>query len=135
MLKIGDTFSEEFTLTEKQVQEFADVSGDHNPLHLDKAYAANTPFKKPIAHGILSAAIISKILGTQFPGEGTLYLSQTLDFKRPVFPDQAYVVKCEIIELVEGKNIATIATKIFDATTNKIALDGQAKVRNTEKLP
>ncbi len=135
MLKLGDTYSTTFSITQDEVTRFAEVCGDKNPLHLDANYAANTPFKSPIVHGMFSASIISKVLGMEFPGEGTLYLSQNLDFKRPIYPDKNYEVKCEITETQEGKHIATISTKIFETERGKIVLDGVATVRHLEKLP
>ncbi|MCV9388317.1 MaoC family dehydratase [Reichenbachiella ulvae] len=135
MLKVGDQYQTEFSITQEQINLFAEISGDKNPLHLDADYAATTPFKQPIAHGIFSAAFISKVLGMDFPGQGTLYLSQNLSFKRPVFPDQAYEVRMEITETMEGKHIATIKTQIFDKEKNKIVVDGEAQVRHMEQLP
>ncbi|UXP33416.1 MaoC family dehydratase [Reichenbachiella agarivorans] len=135
MLKVGDQYSTEFSISQEQVNLFAELSGDKNPLHLDAEFAAETPFKKPIAHGIFSASFISKVLGMDFPGQGTLYLSQNLSFKRPVFPEEAYEVRLEIIETTEGKHTATIKTQIFDKAKNKLVVDGEAQVRHLEKLP
>ncbi|MBU2914646.1 MULTISPECIES: MaoC family dehydratase [Reichenbachiella] len=135
MLKVGDQYTTDFTITQDQIAAFAELSGDKNPLHLDAEYAAETPFKKPIAHGIFSASFISKVLGMDFPGEGTLYLSQNLSFKRPVYPDQAYEVRLEITETVEGKHTGTIKTQIFDKEKNKLVVDGEAQVRHLDKLP
>lgn len=135
MLKLGDTYSTTFSISQDEVNQFATVCGDKNPLHLDAEYAAGTPFKTPIVHGMFSASIISKVLGMEFPGEGTLYLSQNLEFKRPIFPDKTYEVKCEITEVQEGKHVASISTKIFETERNKIVLDGSATVRHLEKLP
>ncbi|MGL1884900.1 MAG: MaoC family dehydratase [Reichenbachiella sp.] len=135
MLKLGDTFSSEFHLSQEQVNQFAVLSGDKNPLHLDAEYAAGTMFKKPIAHGILSAAFISKVLGMDFPGEGTLYLSQNLSFKRPVYPDLDYEVRMEVTDIVEGKHIATIKTQIVDKQRGKLHVDGTAQVKHETLLP
>ena len=74
------------TVREGEIQSFADISGDHNPVHLDAAYAATTPFKTTIAHGMLTAAYISAIFGTDLPGPGCIYVSQTLNFRAPVRP-------------------------------------------------
>ena len=134
MLKVGDQYSSSFIITQDQVSAFASVSGDQNPLHLDEAYAAGTPFKKPIAHGMLSAAIISKVLGMEFPGQGTLYLSQQLDFKRPVYPDMPLRADFEILEIHEGKHIAAISTKIFETEKGKLLVDGQATVRHDQLI-
>ncbi|MFL5730355.1 MAG: MaoC family dehydratase, partial [Cytophagaceae bacterium] len=74
MIEQGQVYTESFSFTQEEVVRFAELTGDHNPIHLDPAYAANTLFKKPIMHGILGASVFSKVLGMQFPGEGTIYL-------------------------------------------------------------
>ncbi|WP_109833021.1 MaoC family dehydratase [Reichenbachiella versicolor] len=135
MLKLGDTYQTEFSISQEEVTKFAEVCGDKNPVHLDADYAAQTPFKVPIVHGMFSASIISKVMGMEFPGEGTIYLGQSLDFKRPVYVDKTYEVKCEIIEITEGKSIAKISTKIHETERGKIVVDGVATVKNVEKLP
>jgi len=86
----GDNYQLEFRFTQNQVEDFARLTGDSNPLHLDPDYASRTLFKKPIIHGVLGASIFSKIMGTLFPGEGTIYLSQQLEFKRPMYVDTTY---------------------------------------------
>ena len=83
-LSIGQTAERAHTVSEATIAAFAEVSGDHNPVHLDAAFAAQTPFKERIAHGMLSAAYISAVLGNDLPGPGAIYLSQTLAFRRPV---------------------------------------------------
>jgi acyl dehydratase len=128
MLQLNDTFSETITFTQEQVNLFAQVTGDNNPLHIDASYAANTPFKKPIVHGMLSAGIISKVLGTQFPGEGTIYLKQEIDFKRPIFTGIAYLFEFKVIELDKVKHIAHIQTSVKDLEKNKIHITGVAQV-------
>src|SRR6187431_194110 len=103
MLQVGDTYSEVFSYTQEQVIAFAELSGDKNPLHLDAAYAATTMFKKPIIHGILGASIMSKILGMHFPGEGTVYLRQEIDFKRPMYVDVQYEAQLKVLETNRDK--------------------------------
>ena len=93
MLQVGDTYQTEFTISQEQVNQYAVLSGDNNPLHIDAAYAATTNFKSPIVHGIFTSGIISRVLGTEFPGEGTFYLGQQLDFKRAIYPDKKYIAK------------------------------------------
>lgn len=83
-LSIGQTAERSHTVTEATIAAFAEVSGDHNPVHLDAEFAATTSFKERIAHGMLSAAYISAVLGNDLPGPGAIYLSQTLNFRRPV---------------------------------------------------
>lgn len=84
-INIGDSASYSSTATEEIIKLFALVSGDVNPVHLDAKYAENTVFERPIAHGMWGASLISTILGTKLPGPGTIYLSQDLKFKAPVF--------------------------------------------------
>jgi 3-hydroxybutyryl-CoA dehydratase len=137
MLKVGDTYQTEFTITQEQVDQFAELSGDKNPLHIDPIYAADTNFKSPIVHGIFTSALISRVLGMEFPGEGTFYLKQQLDFKRAIYPDKKYIAKFEITEIKEGKHIASISTQYFETETgrNRIVLDGEAEVKNTKRIP
>ena len=83
-LEIGMSASYRRTVTDGDIREFADVSGDTNPVHLDDEYAAGTRFKSRIAHGMLSAAFISTVVGTRLPGQGSIYLGQELKFTGPV---------------------------------------------------
>jgi acyl dehydratase len=83
MITLGQTYTHQFSFTQAQVQAFAEVSGDNNPLHLDAEFAATTPFKKPIMHGFLGGSIFSMILGTKFPGEGSVYLKQSMELLKP----------------------------------------------------
>ncbi|MDH4384868.1 MAG: MaoC family dehydratase, partial [Caulobacter sp.] len=83
-LSLGQTAELVRTVDEAAIVAFAQVTGDENPVHLDEAYAATTAFKTRIAHGMLSAAYISAVIGTQLPGPGTIYMQQALRFKRPV---------------------------------------------------
>jgi 3-hydroxybutyryl-CoA dehydratase len=137
MLQVGDRYQTEFTITQEQVNQYAVLSGDNNPLHIDAEYAATTNFKTPIVHGIFTSGIISRVLGTEFPGEGTFYLRQQLDFKRAIYPDKKYIAKFEITEIKEGKHIALISTQYFETESgrNRIVLDGVAEVKNTICLP
>lgn len=133
MLKIGDYHEMPFSVTQEQVAKFAELSGDHNPVHLDETFAAATSFGKPIVHGIFSASIFSKILGTIFPGEGTIYLSQALQFKRPVFPAEEYLARVEVISL-DGKNTATLSTKLVQKESGKAVIEGEARVMNKVRI-
>ncbi len=125
-LAIGMEASWARTVTEADLKAFADISGDYNPVHLDAEYAANTPFKKRIAHGMLSASYISTVLGTKLPGAGTIYISQTLNFKAPVHIGDEVMSTVTITELIEDKKRA-----IFNCacTVNgKVVLEGQAVI-------
>ena len=91
-LKIGDNYKEEFIITQDMVNKFAKLTGDKNPLHLDKEFASKTRFKKPIVHGLFSVTSFGKVMGTKFPGHGSIHVGQNLSFKRPLYPDKKYIV-------------------------------------------
>jgi acyl dehydratase len=134
MLDIGQSYSETFSLSQEQVKAFADVTGDHNPLHLDAEYAANTVFKKPIVHGIFGISVFSKILGMKFPGEGTIYMKQEISFKRPMYIDSTYVAVASVKEINRERHQAVIATIITDAETGKVCATGEALIMNPDKI-
>ena len=112
------------TVTQADIVAFAEISGDHNPVHLDAAFAATTPFKGLIAHGMLSASFISAILGTQLPGEGTIYLGQNLKFLAPVRPGDAVRTVITVQEIVPEKRRVVCQTACYVGTTQVI--DGTA---------
>ncbi len=127
MLTIGDSASLTKTFTDEDVRAFARISGDNNPVHLDEEYAAKTMFKKRIAHGMLTAGLISAILGTQLPGEGSIYLGQTLNFKAPVYLDDTITATVTVVKLHERKPIATLET-VCTNQDGVVVLDGEATV-------
>jgi 3-hydroxybutyryl-CoA dehydratase len=114
-------------ITEDDIVRFADVSGDFNPVHLDAEYAAKTPFGERIAHGFLTASMISGILGTDLPGPGTIYLGQTLKFLAPVCIGDTITASVEVIAVREEKGLLTLRT---DCTNQegKLVLTGEATV-------
>ena len=134
MIEAGQIYKYSFTITQQQVEEFARVTGDNNPLHLDEHYAAQTPFKKPIIHGFLGGSVFSKILGTLFPGEGTVYLKQSMEFLRPMFVENQYEAILEVKETEKEKHKAIIQTSIIDIAAQKIVIKGEATVMNKEKI-
>lgn len=125
-LVIGQSASLQRTVTEADVVAFAAVSGDDNPVHLDADYAATTPFKERIAHGMLSASYISALLGTRLPGPGAIYLSQSLVFKRPVKLGATVDARVEITALDESKGRVTLACVC--TVDGKPVLEGEAVV-------
>ena len=134
MYQEGQSYEQDFSFKQEEVIAFSKISGDTNPIHLDEDYAAKTAFKKPIIHGFLGGSVFSKILGTQFPGEGTIYLSQQLEFKRPMYTGEMYKAILTIVELIPGKHQARIETKILRSDNNKLVLTGEAFVMNREVL-
>ncbi len=126
-LTVGMTASRTRTVTAQDIELFAQVSGDTNPVHLDDAYAANTQFGKRIAHGMYTVSIISAILGNDLPGEGTIYLGQNTKFKAPVFVGDTITATVELINYREDKRIATFKT----TATNQdgvLVVEGEAVV-------
>jgi 3-hydroxybutyryl-CoA dehydratase len=109
-LKIGDTASMTKTITDDDIRAFADLTGDHNPVHLDDEFAATTRFGRRIAHGMLSAGLISAVLANKLPGTGTVYLSQTLSFVAPVYPGDTVTASVTVMKVREDKPIVTLET-------------------------
>ena len=131
--KLDQHFEYVFSISQDEVNRFALLTGDTNPIHTDHEYAAKTIFGKPIIHGYFGTSVFSKVFGTMFPGEGTIYLEQTLQFMAPMFVDQTYTAKFKVIEL-PGKNKAKVETTIVDATTNKTCVQGQALILNKSRV-
>jgi 3-hydroxybutyryl-CoA dehydratase len=125
-LQLGQTAQTVHTVTEQDIQRFAEVSGDFNPVHMDAAYAETTPFKGRIAHGMLSAAFISAALGSKLPGPGAIYVSQTLQFKRPVRIGDEVTTTVEVTGIDE-KN-AHVTLKTTCAIGRKAVVTGEAVV-------
>jgi acyl dehydratase len=133
-MEIGNTYHHQFVFTQAQVNDFAQVSGDTNPLHLDADFASTTPFKKPIMHGFLGGSIFSMVLGTKFPGPGSVYLKQSMEFLRPMFVEQTYEAIFTVKELELAKNRVLIETKIVDTLTGKTTITGEALIMNKEQV-
>lgn len=132
-IKIGDTFSHNARFTQANVDIFAQITGDNNPIHINKEYAAKTPFGTPIVHGFLAGSVFSKVFGTMFPGEGTIYMFQDMNFLAPVFVENDYVAKFVVIDVNEEKHRAVIKCLLVDRE-DKIVISGQAKLMNKERF-
>ncbi|MBL8163848.1 MAG: MaoC family dehydratase [Anaerolineae bacterium] len=126
-LQIGDKASRTRTITDEDVRLFAQASGDTNSIHLDEEYAAQTPFKRRIAHGMLTASLISAILGNDLPGMGTIYLGQDVKFKAPVFIGDTVTATVEVIKYREDKRIATFRTTVTNQD-GVLVIEGEAVV-------
>ena len=124
-LKIGDSAQISKTITEKDINDFARVIGDFNPIHTDQAYAEKTPFKGRIAHGALSIGLFSNILGNILPGHGSIYLSHEIKFLAPVRIGDTITATVEVIELIPEKNRAKFRT-ICVNQEGKMVVDGVA---------
>ena len=118
------TFSEK--IDELLLTDFAKLSGDFNPLHMDEDYALNTNFEKRVCHGMLLASFFSQLVGMYLPGKNSLYFSQSLNFRNPCFIDDEVIIAGEITEKKSNTRIITIKTTISRGVT--IIIDGTAKV-------
>lgn len=114
----------EITITEQMVNEFAELTGDKNPIHLDEEYAKNSRFGKRIVHGMLVSSFISKIIAMDYPGEGSIYVKQNLEFLQPCYIGDSLTYKIIPTNVDNGKY--TLSTKVFKGNT--CVLDGSAFV-------
>lgn len=125
-LEIGMAHETEHHVTEQDVIDFARVSGDHNPLHMDEEYAKTTVFGTRIAHGALTASFISAILGNDLPGPGAIFTEMNMRFKRPVIIGSKVLVRAEVSEMHPRGNRVTLSVKC--TVDDKIVIQGIAKV-------
>lgn len=130
-LQIGMSESYSKTVSEADIVAFANVSGDTNPVHMDEAFAAASPFKGRIAHGMLSAAFISTVFGTRLPGPGCIYISQALRFKAPVRIGDTVVAAVTITEIDTAKRRVKFACECRVGDT--VVIDGEAVLMVSRK--
>jgi 3-hydroxybutyryl-CoA dehydratase len=123
-LEIGMAATFAKTVTEADIQAFAGLSGDFNPVHVNEEFAATTMFKGRIAHGMLSAAFISTVLGMRLPGPGCIYVSQALKFKAPVRIGDTVTARVEVTGTVPEKKFVTLKTSC--SVGGKVVIDGEA---------
>jgi 3-hydroxybutyryl-CoA dehydratase len=125
-LGVGQSAELTNTVDAEGIDAFARVTGDVNPVHLDEAYAATTPFKTRIAHGMLSAGYISAVIGTKLPGPGAIYISQALRFKRPVKIGDVVTTRATITEIDTEKSRITLETVC--TVGDKAVVEGEAVI-------
>lgn len=126
-IKIGDKFSNSREITDELIRAFAELSGDHNPIHLDEEFAATTQFGRRIAHGMLSGAFISAVLGYEFEARKIVYLSQTMRFIAPVFIDDTITTTGTVSGIRKEKGIVTLET-VCTNQNGDVTLRGEAMV-------
>jgi 3-hydroxybutyryl-CoA dehydratase len=124
--RIGSRAERTFHVSDATIEAFAAVSGDRNPVHLDDAYAATTPFRGRVAHGMLTAAFLSAVIAGDMPGPGTIYLGQRLRFTAPVRPGDDVRCEVEVTAWDDGRRRATLATRAWVRETQVV--DGEASV-------
>lgn len=126
-LAVGETASLTKTITEGDIRQFAELVGDVNPLHLDDTFAAKTRFGRRIAHGMWTASLVSAVLGTQLPGPGTIYLSQTIRFLAPVYVGDTVTAQVTVVETRQDKPVLTLETLCCNQD-GVLLMSGQAVV-------
>lgn len=127
-IEVGQVYEKKVKATTNDVETFAEITGDKNPLHLDEEFAKNTIFGGRIAHGILGLGKISAVLGMEFPGPGTIYMSQTSKFLAPIYLDEEVTIKITVKEKIEPKKRLILNTQILKEN-GKTAIDGEAMVK------
>ena len=125
-IEIGMTRSLRKTVTDRDISLFAEVSTDHNPVHLDEGYAQDTIFQGRIAHGMLTASLISAVIGEQLPGHGTVYLGQSLKFMAPVRPGDTVDAHVTVLNIDHARRRVTLETHC--AVGHTVVLKGEALV-------
>lgn len=126
-IKIGDKANISKTITEFDIYQFAGITGDFNPLHVNVEYAKKSVFQERIAHGVLTAGFISAVLGMKLPGPDTIYLSQNLNFKAPVKIGDTVMAEVEVLEKKDAKKILRLRTTVTNQF-DYIVVEGEAVV-------
>jgi len=127
--QVGDSAEITKTIEQADIHAFADVTGDHNPVHVDEAFAQTTRFGRTIAHGMLTASLISAVLANKLPGAGSVYLGQTLQFVVPVFPGDEITARVTVKEIGEDKPIFKLETICINQR-DEVVIRGEATVLN-----
>jgi len=125
-IEIGMEVSYSQTITDADIKAFSGISGDKNPVHMDNEYAKNSRYKKRIAHGLMSASYFSALFGTKIPGEGCVYVSQSLKFKRPVYLEDTVTAKVIVTSI--NLNKRRVFFRTICTVNNKIVIDGEAEL-------
>jgi 3-hydroxybutyryl-CoA dehydratase len=125
-IAVGQRAVREFLVDDRTIELFGDASSDRNPLHFDDEFGRRTPFGGRIAHGMITAAFISALIGNELPGHGSVYLGQTLKFRAPVRPGDTVRVEVEVLDYDQGRRGARLSTRAFVGDT--LVVDGEAKV-------
>jgi 3-hydroxybutyryl-CoA dehydratase len=125
-MEIGMTRYIRKEITDRDIELFAEVSTDHNPVHMDEEFAQQTRFEGRIAHGMLSASLISAVIGEQLPGHGSIYMSQTLKFMAPVRPGDVVYAEVKVLDINHAKRRVTL--ECHCAVGDTVVLKGEALV-------
>jgi len=124
MYEVGQSAEMTRVITEEEILRFAEITGDRNPVHISEEFASQTRFGERIAHGILTAGLISAVIGMKLPGPGCLYVSQTLAFLAPVKIGDEITARAEVVEVISGKRLK-LKTQCINQR-KEVVLEGEA---------
>ncbi len=133
MLKIGDEFRHKFSYTQQDVNDYARVSGDTNPLHIDEAAGKASMFGRRIMHGFLGASVFTKIFGSLWYYDGHVYLNQSMKWLKPMFADSEYEAVVKVKEIFPEKNRITYECAVYDVATGDQTIAGEATLLNKKQ--
>lgn len=125
-IKLGAVYTFEREFSQNDLADFARLTGDFNPLHIDQEFGAKSKFKRNIVHGMFAGSLFSTLVGMYCPGENSIYLSQTLKFKNPIFPGDKLIVKGIVVNKNDSVRIVTLKTEIL--VKDVVAITGEARV-------
>lgn len=133
MLQLGDEFRHKYSYTQEDVDLFAKVSGDTNPLHIDAAAGKASMFGRNIIHGFLGAAVFTKIFGALWYADGHVYMSQSMKWMKPMFIDTQYEAVVKVKEIYKEKNRILYECAVYDVTTGEQTIAGEALLLNKKQ--
>lgn len=133
MLKIGDEFRHKFGYTQQDVDDYARVSGDTNPLHIDPQAGKESMFGRNIIHGFLGASVFTKIFGSLWYADGHVYLSQTIKWLKPMFADQEYEAMIRVKEVFPEKNRVLYECAVYDVASGDQTIAAEATLMNKKQ--
>ena len=133
MIKVGDQFKHDFSYTQEDVNLFAKVSGDTNPLHIDAEAGKNSVFGRNIIHGFLGGSVFTKIFGALWMADGHVYMKQTMQWLKPMFVDTTYEAVITVKEIFPEKNRVLYDCAIFDKAKNEQTFTGEALLMNKKQ--
>lgn len=126
-INVGDIFQFEKVITRENVLSFANLTGDHNPLHVDEEFGKKSQFNRNVIHGMLAGSLFSTLVGMYCPGKKSLYMSQTLNFRLPLYYDDTVIVRGTVTNKTESIRLVTLKTEIMKEDT--VVINGEAKVK------
>jgi 3-hydroxybutyryl-CoA dehydratase len=133
MLKIGDEFRHKYSYTQDDVDTFARVSGDTNPLHIDPQAGKDSPFGRNIIHGFLGASVFTKIFGALWFADGHVYMSQSMKWIKPMFVDTEYEAVVTVREIIADKHRIVYDCTVYETATGDKTILGEAKLQNSKQ--